>query len=100
MYSLIRDKWSKWKVVSSGAVILEESKQGVHKMKTEKNGQAKKKKATGSNNRNFICHHWEHLFWDFFPPKRTSSRSREKFGSWLVKPNIIYTYIEQDRVDI
>lgn len=31
-----------------------------------------------------------HLFWFFFPPKRTSSLSREKFGSWLVKPNIIY----------
>lgn len=31
----------------------------------------------------------KNLFWDFFPPKRTSSLSREKLCSWLVKPNMI-----------
>lgn len=34
------------------------------------------------------CH--THLFCDFLPPKRTSSLRREKWGSWLVKPSIIY----------
>lgn len=35
MYSLIRDKWSKWKVVSSGAVILEKNSENVHEVETE-----------------------------------------------------------------
>lgn len=39
----------------------------------------------------------KNLFWDFFPPNRTSSLRREKFGSWLVKPNIIYEEVSEDR---
>jgi len=49
-YSLINDRWSRWKVVSSGAVLR---------------------------------------FCEFLPVNRTSSRSSEKCGSCVVRPNII-----------